>query len=201
MGAPMVRRLVDAGHHVRALGQTDERRLAVTELGAEAVDEIAGAASDADVVVVCVFTDEQVRQTCVGDGLLAAMRPGSVVVLHTTGSPNTARDLAERATGIGILDTPVSGGPHDIAAGHITVFVGGGDVERARSALACDAYPILHVGPTGAGQLVKLVNNTLFAAQIWLHLDGRRVHRQGRGRRPRNGRGTRHRPGCSWTPS
>jgi 3-hydroxyisobutyrate dehydrogenase-like beta-hydroxyacid dehydrogenase len=91
MGAPMVRRLVDAGHHVRALGRTDERRLAVTELGAEAVDEIAGAASDADVVVVCVFTDEQVRQTCVDDGLLAAMRPGSVVVLHTTASPNTDR--------------------------------------------------------------------------------------------------------------
>jgi 3-hydroxyisobutyrate dehydrogenase-like beta-hydroxyacid dehydrogenase len=177
MGAPMVRRLVDAGHQVQALGRTDERRLAVTELGAEAVGEIAGTAIDADVVVVCVFTDEQVRQTCIDDGLLAAMRPGSVLVLHTTGSPNTARDLARRADGIRILDAPVSGGPHDIAAGRITVFVGGDDdaVERARPALACYADPILHVGPTGAGQLVKLVNNTLFAAQIGLVAEGVRL--------------------------
>ncbi len=170
MGAPMVRRLVDGGHDVRALGRTAESRLTVAELGARAVGEIAETASGADVVVVCVFTDEQVRRACIDDGLLAAMRPGSVLVLHTTGSPTTARDLAGRADGIGILDAPVSGGPHDVAAGRITVFVGGDDdaVERARPALACYADPILHVGPTGSGQLVKLVNNTLFAAQIGL---------------------------------
>ena len=173
----MVRRLVDGGHHVQALGRTDERRLTVTELGAQAVGEIAETASGADVVVVCVFTDEQVRQACIDDGLLAAMRPGSVLILHTTGSPTTARDLAGRAGGIGILDAPVSGGPHDIAAGRITVFVGGDDdvVERARPALACYADPIVHVGPTGAGQLVKLVNNILFAAQIGLVAEGVRL--------------------------
>jgi 3-hydroxyisobutyrate dehydrogenase-like beta-hydroxyacid dehydrogenase len=170
MGSPMVRRLVDGGHDVQALGRTDESRLTLTELGVRAVGEIAETACGADVVVVCVFTDEQVKQACIDDGLLAAMRAGSVLVLHTTGSPTTARDLAGRVDGIGILDAPVSGGPHDVAAGRITVFAGGDDhaVERARPVLACYADPIVHVGPTGSGQLVKLINNTLFAAQIGL---------------------------------
>jgi 3-hydroxyisobutyrate dehydrogenase-like beta-hydroxyacid dehydrogenase len=67
-----------------------------------------------------------------------------------------------------VLDAPVSGGPHDIAAGTVTVFVGGDDeaVQRARPLLSSYADPVLHVGPTGFGQRVKLVNNTLFAAQI-----------------------------------
>lgn len=177
MGAPMVRRLVDAGHQVDVVGRTDEKQRAAAELGARPVADAATAAAQADAVVVCVFTDEQVGQVCIDDGVLAAMRPGSVLVLHTTGSPNTARDLAGRADGIGILDAPVSGGPHDIAAGRVTVFVGGDDdaVERARPALASYADPILHVGPTGAGQLVKLVNNTLFAAQIGLVAEGVRL--------------------------
>jgi 3-hydroxyisobutyrate dehydrogenase len=170
MGGPMVRRLVEADHEVRALGRSVEKRRAVSELGAQPVTDLADIGTDADAVVVCVFTDEQVRRACIDDGLLAAMRPGSVLVLHTTGSPTTARDLAGRAEGVGILDAPVSGGPHDVAAGRITLFVGGDDdaVECARPALACYADPIVHVGPTGSGQLVKLVNNMLFAAQIGL---------------------------------
>jgi 3-hydroxyisobutyrate dehydrogenase-like beta-hydroxyacid dehydrogenase len=177
MGAPMVGRLVDAGHDVHVLGRSGEKRLATAELGAHPTADVAATADGADAVVVCVFTDEQVTQLCIDDGLLAAMRPGSVLILHTTGSPNTARGLAARADGVGILDAPVSGGPHDIASGRVTVFVGGDDaaVELARPALASYADPILHVGPTGAGQLVKLVNNTLFAAQIGLVAEGVRL--------------------------
>ena len=69
-----------------------------------------------------------------------------------------------------MIDAPVSGGPHDIAAGHVTLFVGGSDdaVARARPVLASYSDPIIHAGPIGAGQAVKLVNNTLFAAQIGL---------------------------------
>ncbi len=86
----MVGRLVEAGHDVRVLGRSDEKRSAIAELGADAVDEIAAVGADADAVVVCVFTDEQVRQVCLADGLVAAMPAGSVLVLHTTGSPRTA---------------------------------------------------------------------------------------------------------------
>ncbi|KAA0103047.1 NAD(P)-dependent oxidoreductase [Mycolicibacterium sp. P1-5] len=170
MGAPMVRRLVDAGHEVTALGRTPEKLAATAELGATGVGSPTELARDADAVVVCVFTDEQVRQIILADDLLGAMRPGSVLILHTTGNPRTAETIAAQArrTGIGVLDAPVSGGPHDIAAGTVTVFVGGDDdaVQRARPLLSSYADPVLHVGPTGFGQRVKLVNNTLFAAQI-----------------------------------
>ena len=173
----MVRRLVEAGHDVSVLARSDEKRSAIAELGARPVADVAAVAEGADAVVVCVFTDEQVRLVCTDDGLLAAMRSRSVLILHTTGSPNTARDLVGRRADVEVIDAPVSGGPHDIAAGCVTLFVGGEDaaVERVRPALASYADPILHVGPTGSGQLVKLINNTLFAAQIGLVAEGVRL--------------------------
>lgn len=172
MGAPMIARLVGAGHEVQALGRTDEKCAAVAELGARPVTSTVAAADGADVVIVCVFTDDQVRRVCLDDGLAAALGAGSVLVLHTTGSPRTAEAVAEVAATAGaeVLDAPVSGGPHDIAAGTVTLFVGGASTtfERARPALASYGDPVLHVGPLGSGQKVKLVNNTLFAAQIGL---------------------------------
>ena len=168
MGSPMVRRLTEAGHHVRALGRSREKCEAISQLGAGAVTHLADVADDAEAVIVCAFTDEQVREICLDSELLARMAPDCVLVLHTTGSPRTAEALAAR--GIDVVDAPVSGGPHDIAAGGLTLFVGGSDaaVARVRPLLASYADPILHVGSTGAGQRVKLVNNALFAAQIGL---------------------------------
>ena len=176
----MVRRLVGAGHQVRVLGRTEQKRVAIVELGADPVSDVAGVADGADAVVVCVFTDEQVRTVCLDDGLLAAMAPGSTLILHTTGSPKTARDLAARGNGVGVVDAPVSGGPHDIAEGRVTLFVGGGDdvVAHVEPVLGAYADPIVHAGASGAGQLVKLVNNTLFAAQIGLVAEGTRLGAQ-----------------------
>lgn len=170
MGAPMVRRLVDSGHEVRALARTDERCAAIRDLGAQPVARAADVAEGAEVVIVCVFTDEQVQQVCLDDGVVAAMQPGSTLILHTTGSPATARDIAAKFPDLEVIDAPVSGGPHNIAAGAVTLFVGGTEqaLEKVRPVLACYGEPILHVGPLGAGQAVKLVNNSLFAAQIGL---------------------------------
>lgn len=172
MGAPMVRRLVEAGHEVAALGRSVENRRAVSELGARPVTDLADVADGAEVVIVCVFTDEQVVQVCLHSDLLSAMAAGSAVVIHTTGSPRTAEGIASEASshGVAVVDAPVSGGPHDIAAGHVTLFVGGSDdaVGQVRPVLASYGDPIMHVGPLGAGQAVKLVNNTMFAAQIGL---------------------------------
>lgn len=179
MGAPMVARLVKAGHDVTVLGRDDEKRSAITELGATAVAATADVAQHAKIVVVCVFTDDQVRTVCLDDGLLDAMPPNSVLVLHTTGSPRTAQLLAEHAAPgrVAVVDAPVSGGPHDIAAGTVTVFAGGDDdaVRTVAPVLSAYADPVLHVGPTGSGQLVKLVNNTLFAAQIGIVAEAVRV--------------------------
>ncbi|MGV9803485.1 NAD(P)-binding domain-containing protein, partial [Mycobacterium sp. NPDC003449] len=86
MGAPMVSRIVGAGHQVLALGRSAEKRSTVAELGAHPVGTRTDAVRGADAVVVCVFTDEQVRELC-SDHLIGTMAPGSVLVLHTTGSP------------------------------------------------------------------------------------------------------------------
>ncbi len=170
MGRPMVGRLVEAGHQVRVLGRTDEQRRDLERLGVLAVSDLAEAGTHADVVLVCVFTDEQVRQVCLEGGLLSTMPPDSTLVVHTTASPRTIEAIAARAGEVGVVDAPVSGGPHDVAAGRLTLFAGGADetVARARTVLGCYGDPVLHVGPLGAGQKVKLVNNALFAAHIGL---------------------------------
>ena len=179
MGAPMVRRLVEASYQVRVLARSAEARQRFAPEGAQAVGSVAEVGSGADVVLVCVHSDEQVRQVCLGSGLLDTMGSGSVVVIHTTGSPNTIEAIAECAAprGIQVIDAPVSGGPHDVAAGRLTLFVGGADdaVSRIRSVLDSYGDPVLHVGPSGAGQRVKLINNALFAAQIGLLSDAVRL--------------------------
>lgn len=94
----MLRRLVDAGHQVRALGRSHEKRSVIDGLGAQAVGDVVAVCAGAQAVVLCVFTDEQVRHVCMADGLVAAMPAGSALVLHTTGSPRTAEAIAESAT-------------------------------------------------------------------------------------------------------
>lgn len=170
MGRPMVARLVEAGHDVRALGRTAEQRRDLDRLGAHAVSDVAEVGARADVVVVCVFSDDQVRRVCLDADLLTTMPSGSTLVVHTTASPTTMEAIAARADHVDVVDAPVSGRPHDIAAGKLTLFVGGADgpVERVRTVLDCYGDPVLHVGPIGAGQRVKLVNNALFAGHIGL---------------------------------
>jgi 3-hydroxyisobutyrate dehydrogenase-like beta-hydroxyacid dehydrogenase len=163
----MVARLVEAGHDVRVLGRSAEKRTAIAQLGAMAVPDVPELANEAEVVVVCVFTDEQVQQVCLEGDL--RMPPGSTLLVHTTGSPRTVERIASSHE-VDVVDAPVSGGPHNAAAGALTLFVGGADdaVTRLRPVLSCYGDPVLHVGPLGTGQKVKLVNNALFAAHIGL---------------------------------
>lgn len=178
MGLPMIRRLVAAGHEVCAVGRTARRRSVLSEEGALAVERVEDAAEGVDAFVVCVFTDRQVREVCLDGGLLDALPRDAALVVHTTASPHTLREIA--AHEITVLDAPVSGGPHDIAAGRLTVFAGGDEatVERLRPVLAAYADPILPVGPVGAGQSVKLVNNALFTAQLGLIAEAGRLGRE-----------------------
>lgn len=180
MVCPMVARLAAAGHDVRAVGRTAEKRSDLEQLGAHAVHDATEAGAQADVVVICVFSDEQVREVCLDGGLLAAMPPGAALVVHTTASPRTIDALAARADGVDIIDAAVSGGPHDIAAGRLTLFVGGADhaVSGVQPVLSCYGDPVLHVGPHGSGQKVKLVNNALFAGHIGLLAESIRLGRQ-----------------------
>jgi len=182
MGRPMADRLAAAGHGLRVLARSSEAREALEKDGLRAAESVAETVAEADVVVVCVFTDEQVREVCLEGALLEVAPEGSVLVLHTTGSPRTAEEVAAKAAshGIGVVDAPVSGGPHDIAAGRLTVFAGGEPdaVDRVRPALSAYADPLLRVGPLGSGQRVKLINNALFAAHLGLLADAARLAQQ-----------------------
>jgi 3-hydroxyisobutyrate dehydrogenase-like beta-hydroxyacid dehydrogenase len=178
MGRPMVERLLHAGHDVSVYARRPEVTAALADIGATPASTPASVSEGTAVVMLCPFTDEQVRDIALADGVLAAMASPAVLVIHTTGSPQTAAALAGAAPpGVGVIDAPVSGGPASIAAGAITLFVGGsaGDVDRAQPVLAAYGNPILHVGPLGCGQLVKLINNALFAAHLQLAADTSRL--------------------------
>lgn len=183
MGRPMVTRLTAAGHDVRVLLRSPvdpARRRELEHLGATVVDGAADAAARSDAVVLCVFTDAQVRELCLDGGLLAAMAPGSALVVHTTTSPATIEAVAAGNDAVDVVDAPVSGGPHDVAAGRITLLVGGSQdaVTRLRPMLRCYGDPVLHVGPRGAGQAIKLVNNALFGAHIGVLAESVRLGEQ-----------------------
>jgi 3-hydroxyisobutyrate dehydrogenase len=180
MGRPMVDRLVAAGHDVTALVRHPDAPKVAEAEGLNWADSVAATVHGAHAVFVVVLNDEQVRSVCLGtDGAIAAMKPGATLIQHTTSDPATAQLLVEEgaATGVGVLDAALSGGPHDIAAGRLTLWVGGdkADVEAMRPLLETYASPILFVGPAGNGQRVKLVNNALFVAQVGLAIDAVRL--------------------------
>ena len=186
MGRPMLERLAAAGHDVtvlirgsspRAFAETVE---AAEPAGVARAATVAATVRDADAVFVVVLTDDQVRSVCLGpDGAIEAMRPGATLVQHTTCDPATLQllDAAGAERGVGVLDAAVSGGPHDIAAGALTLWVGGDEavLERMRPVLDTYASPVMSVGPVGNGQRVKLVNNALFVAQVGLAVDAVRL--------------------------
>jgi len=182
MGLPMVQRLVAGGHDVRALGRRDDVRTELSDAGAQVVSAIEDIGDGADVVILCVFTDAQVRQVCLADGVLARMPRGSTLIVHTTISPRSIETLTAEAEpfGVAVVDAAVSGGPHDIAAGALTLFTGGPDDAVAAVTPVLKSYgdPVLHVGGSGNGQRVKLVNNALFAAEIGLLAEAAELGRQ-----------------------
>ena len=180
MGMPMVRRLVAAGHQVNVFARRPEVRRECVSVGATATEDVAEAVRDADAVVVCVFSDAQLLELARGDrGFLSSMAKGSLVIVHTTGSPSTARVLSDEGAprGVRVVEAPVSGSAEDIAAGRVTVLLAGepADVAQAHGVVAAYGDPILHVGPLGAAQAVKLLNNALLSAHLQLIAEVERI--------------------------
>ncbi|MCW1429621.1 NAD(P)-dependent oxidoreductase [Novosphingobium sp. JCM 18896] len=180
MGRPILDRLREAGHDAAVLVRQAEAREDAAAAGLSAHASIAETVRDADLVFCVVLNDAQVREVCLGpDGAIAAMKPGAVLVQHTTSDPATAQLLGVAAAerGVQVLDAALSGGPHDIAAGRLTLWVGGDEavLAAAQPALASYADPILFVGALGNGQKVKLVNNALFVSQVGLAVEAVRL--------------------------
>lgn len=172
MGEPMVGRLVRAGHRVAVYARRPSVRERLRACGAEVVDSVAEAAAASAVVLVCVFSDEQLARVLGGSaGVLATAAPEAVVVSHTTGTVSTVTGLAAGyPKGPILLDGPVSGSADDISAGKLTVLLGGpaAAVEVVRPVLASYADTIVATGELGSALSVKLVNNALFAANAQL---------------------------------
>ena len=180
MGRPIVDRLVAAGYEPTVLTRRPTARAAAEADGLRCADTLRETVRDAQVVLTVVFDDEQLRAAALGPaGLIAAMPAGAILVQHTTCDPATMALLAETAArrGISVLDAALSGNPRDIAAGHLTVWVGGEEQALAavRPLLDCYASPVMFAGPVGNGQRIKLINNALFVAQVGLAVDAVRL--------------------------
>jgi 3-hydroxyisobutyrate dehydrogenase-like beta-hydroxyacid dehydrogenase len=168
MGLPMARNLRAAGFAVsgwaRGPGTADRAAAAGIEMR-PSVAELAGAS---DVVITMVTTSADVEGLCLGPGGLVESAPrGAVLVDMSTIAPATSRRIAAaaEAQGVGFLDAPVSGGSFGAEQGSLTIMVGGDDqlVQRCRPLFEAmgDRERVLHTGPVGSGEVVKLVNNML----------------------------------------
>jgi 3-hydroxyisobutyrate dehydrogenase len=169
-GAPMARRIVDAGYPLLLWARRPETLAPFGDTVAESVRELAELGARADHVGICVVDDAGVRD--VVGALLPTMRAGSLVAVHSTVHPETCRALAQQAAerNIVLIDAPVSGGAPAAAAGTLTVMIGGeaAAVAAGRPVFQTFGSTLVHLGGVGAGQLAKLVNNSLMAANMAL---------------------------------
>ena len=178
MGYPMAGHLARAGHEVTVFNRSPAKADAWrAEYGGKAARTPAEAAKGADIVLMCVGNDDDVRAVATGhDGALAGMAKGTILVDHTTASADVAREVhgAAAAKGLGFLDAPVSGGQAGAQNGKLTIMVGGDEATfaRAEGVLAHYARAVTLMGPSGAGQLTKMVNQICIAGLVQALAEG-----------------------------
>ena len=172
MGGPMAGHLSRAGHAVTVYNRTASKAQAwVAEHGGRAATTPREAAQGAAIVFACVGNDDDLRSVVLGeDGAFAGMAPGSVFVDHTTASAEVARELAQaaRARGLWFVDAPVSGGQAGAVNGVLTVMCGGeaNAFEAMRPVAMAYSRAVTLLGPSGAGQLAKMVNQICIASLV-----------------------------------
>ena len=178
MGYPMAGHLLRAGHRVTVYNRNAAKAAKwVEQHGGASAPTPAAAASGADIVLMCVGNDDDVRAVASGrDGALGAMAPDTLLVDHTTASAEVAREVyaAAKAKGVGFLDAPVSGGQAGAENGKLTIMVGG-DTEaftRAEPVLAHYARAVTLMGASGSGQLTKMVNQICIAGLVQALAEG-----------------------------
>ena len=166
MGRGMTHNLLKAGHDVTVWNRNAARMDEFVAAGAKSASSPAELASRCDVILVCVSDTPDVEQVLFGEnGVSAGVKSGALVVDHSTISPQKTVEMAKRLNeqGAAFLDAPVSGGSEGAKNGTLSIMVGGetADVERAMPILQAYGKTITHVGPQGAGQMAKLVNQIL----------------------------------------
>jgi 3-hydroxyisobutyrate dehydrogenase len=172
MGYPIAGHLAKAGHTVTVYNRTRTKaKKWVSEWGGQLAATPAEAAAGAAFVFACVGNDDDLRQVTLDpDGAFQGMKEGAIFVDHTTTSARVARELAAvaREKGFAFLDAPVSGGQSGAEKGILTVMVGGEEIpfEKARPVISAYARSVQRLGPSGSGQLTKMVNQICLAGLI-----------------------------------
>jgi 3-hydroxyisobutyrate dehydrogenase len=170
-GAPMAQRIIEAGFPTSLWARSPAALEAFADTAAMVAGSPAELAAASDLVCLCVVGDADVEEVTAGEnGVLAGLKSGGVIAVHSTVHPKTCHDLAQKAgvQGISVIDAPVSGGAPAVEQGRLLVMVGGDAdvVERCRPVFESYADPIVHLGDLGSGQTTKLLNNVLFTANL-----------------------------------
>jgi len=171
MGYPMAGHLARAGHHVTVFNRSaDKAQRWGSEYGGTVAASSAAAATGAEFVFLCVGNDDDVREVVGRGGVIDALGAGAVIADHTTTSATVAREVARHAAarGIGFVDAPVSGGQAGAQNGTLTVMCGGEPAAFDRVAPIAAAYSraCTLIGPSGSGQLTKMVNQIAIAGLL-----------------------------------
>jgi 2-hydroxy-3-oxopropionate reductase len=171
MGRPMARNLMAAGYRLVVFDVLPAAVEEVVAGGATAGVSPRAVAAETDVLITMLPDSPEVRSVYLGpDGAFEALRAGWLAIDMSSIAPGTARELAERAAAAGaeILDAPVSGGDKGAIAGTLSIMVGGSEAgfDRARPILEVMGKTIVHVGPAGAGQVVKVCNQVVVGVVI-----------------------------------
>jgi len=172
MGYPMAGYISKAGHDVTVYNRTATKADKwVSEFKGTKADTPAKAADGADFVFTCVGNDDDLKEVTIGkNGLYTTIKKGSIYIDNTTASADIARKLAKSAEahGFRFLDAPVSGGQAGAENGALTVMVGGSKIafERAKPIIDCYSKKVKLLGPSGNGQLAKMVNQICIAGLV-----------------------------------
>jgi 3-hydroxyisobutyrate dehydrogenase len=176
-GAPMARRIVEGGFPLAIWARRPETLEPFADTAATPVASPAEVGAASDIVGICVWSDSDVEDVLLReDGVLAGMKAGGIVAIHSTIHPDNcirlAGVVAER--GITLVDAPVSGSGPAAAAGELLVMAGGDAeaIERCRPVFATYANPIVTLGGVGAAQTAKVINNLMLAAHMALAIEG-----------------------------
>jgi 3-hydroxyisobutyrate dehydrogenase len=169
MGGPMARHLVQAGHEVAGFNRSPEKARTWAEAtGGRFAATVAEAADCAELLILCVGNDNDVR--AVVTEALSHLSAGAIVIDHTTSSARIAREMAALAatSGRAFIDAPVSGGQAGAENGQLSVMAGGDEAALARAEPALMAYSkaVKRMGPSGSGQLAKMVNQIAIAGVV-----------------------------------
>ena len=177
MGTPMALNLLAAGHDLTVHNRSRDRELPLVNAGAERAATPAAAAATAEIVIICVSDTPDVEAVILGpEGVIAGAQPNTLVIDMSTISPTATRaiatQLAERQ--IAMLDAPVSGGSEGAKNGTLSIMVGGEADQfiKAMPVLQAMGKTITHVGPTGAGQTTKAINQIVVAGTFWAVAEG-----------------------------